>query len=228
MTKKCYWCSSPAKSKEHAPPKCIFPELKDTTDAADRRVGLITVPSCDEHNSVKSQDDEYLLSVLAVSILNNDVGTQQAKSKALRALMNNPELCTQILGEYELVVAEDIESGRRQNTVAFKLDNMRLVNVFEHIARALYFYNYGMVWEGTVTSFAEFQMALGDDAIKTNASYEEIRSTADELLAKVERYGANPDVFYYQVMDKLEETNMILIRLTFYEGTCALCKLEKT
>jgi hypothetical protein len=226
MAKKCYWCDSPTTSMEHAPPKCIFPVEKDTTDKIDRRLELITVPSCDEHNGAKSQDDEYLLSVLAVCILNNTVGTEQAKSKVLRALENNPKLCTQVLGDYEHVVAEDIATGNREHTVAFKLDHDRIVSVFEHIARALFFHHYGRAWQGNVTSFAEFQMAIGDDAIKINESYEEIRTIADELIGGEEKHGSNPDVFYYQFVDKLEETNMLLFRLTFYEGTCALIKFD--
>lgn len=70
MVKKeyCYWCGKLATSKEHVPPKCLFPEFKDTKDVYDNsfRHNLITVPSCDEHNLVKSRDDEYLMTCLAV------------------------------------------------------------------------------------------------------------------------------------------------------------------
>ena len=226
MAKTCYWCESPANSMEHVPPKCIFPEGKDTSDNVDRRIELITVPSCDQHNGVKSKDDEYLLSVLAICILNNTVGAEQAKTKVLRALKNNPKLCEEVLCDYQPVVTEEVAIGKCERTVAFQLDNDRIVNAFEHIARALYFHHYGVAWQGKVTSFAEFQVAIGDDAVETNKNYEEIRSTADELLNEIEKHGSNPDVFYYQLIDKLSETGLLLIRLTFYEGTCALCKFE--
>ena len=56
-TDKCYYCGEPAMSEEHVPPKCLFPEQKDT--GKDYRKNLITVPSCDKHNAGKSCDDEF-------------------------------------------------------------------------------------------------------------------------------------------------------------------------
>lgn len=52
----CYACENEATSVEHTPPKCIFPQLKDFPHKNLRR-NLITVPSCDRHNSAKSKDD---------------------------------------------------------------------------------------------------------------------------------------------------------------------------
>lgn len=44
-------CESEGITKEHAPPKCIFPESKDLTDKSmDLRKNLIKVPTCVEHN----------------------------------------------------------------------------------------------------------------------------------------------------------------------------------
>jgi hypothetical protein len=192
MAKQCYWRKAPATSREHVPPKCIFPEETDTENGENYRIDLITVPSCDAHNGAKSEDDVYFLSVLAICILNNAVGTQQAKTKVMRALEKNPKLAESIINDFQNVVAEDIESGGKVNTVAFRLDNDRLVSAFEHIARALYYHHYGDSWEGSVTSFAEFQMALDGNAIEKNESYEEIRVTADAMLENSEQYGSNP------------------------------------
>ncbi len=52
----CYWCGEPATSKEHVPPKCLFPEDKDIKPILNEtfREHLITVPSCDKHNLSKS------------------------------------------------------------------------------------------------------------------------------------------------------------------------------
>ncbi len=48
--KICYWCGKLATSVEHFPPKGIFP--------SEHRKNLLTVPSCDEHNSANSKTDE--------------------------------------------------------------------------------------------------------------------------------------------------------------------------
>lgn len=61
---QCYMCVSPATSREHVPPLCLFPESKDV-GGKDYRRNLITVPSCDEHNSKKESDDEFLMVSLA-------------------------------------------------------------------------------------------------------------------------------------------------------------------
>lgn len=53
-------CDQPATSREHVPPACLFPEEKDIRTSLFRN-NLITVPSCDLHNSKKSTDDEFLM-----------------------------------------------------------------------------------------------------------------------------------------------------------------------
>jgi hypothetical protein len=63
MTKAtCYMCELPEMSREHARPLCFFPEAQEF--GRDVRNNLITVPSCDAHNSAKSKDDEFLRGVM--------------------------------------------------------------------------------------------------------------------------------------------------------------------
>ena len=69
-------CECLATSQEHAPPRCIFPEQKDT-GGIDYRKSLIKVPSCETHNTAKSTEDEYLMYVLPTSIAANNVGINQ-------------------------------------------------------------------------------------------------------------------------------------------------------
>jgi hypothetical protein len=134
MTKRsCYWCKQPATSLEHVPPKCLFPVANDTADGTSHREQLITVPSCDLHNGAKSDDDEYLLCVLAFNILNNPVGQQQAVSKVLRALKQAPRLAERVLGKAKEITIEDTTSGQLDSTLAFKIEDRRLQSAFEHI-----------------------------------------------------------------------------------------------
>ena len=60
---RCYICGAPATSKEHVPPQCLFPEKKDIGTEKFRK-DLITVPSCELHNTNKSKDDEFLMDAL--------------------------------------------------------------------------------------------------------------------------------------------------------------------
>jgi hypothetical protein len=62
----CYFCGALATSKEHVPPRCLFPKAGDVVDGADYRKNLVTVASCDVHNMHKSKEDEYLRFILAL------------------------------------------------------------------------------------------------------------------------------------------------------------------
>ena len=76
----CYMCGGAITSMEHVPPKCIFPESKDM-EGENYRNNLITVPSCDIHNSHKSYDDEFLMVSLAGIFGNNSIGYRHKLGK---------------------------------------------------------------------------------------------------------------------------------------------------
>ena len=60
--KRCYFqnCGAEATSAEHIPPKAFF--------LPDRRVQLMTVPSCPLHNNHKSTDDLYVLAQVLLNV----------------------------------------------------------------------------------------------------------------------------------------------------------------
>ncbi len=53
----CAYCGQPATSRDHVPPKCIFPSGREN---------LITVPACSLHNMHRSKLDELLLQFLGL------------------------------------------------------------------------------------------------------------------------------------------------------------------
>ena len=60
FSSKCVFCGRRGKlSKDHVPPKCLFPKGS--------RSGLITVPACPQCNLSSSGDDEYLRLVLVTN-----------------------------------------------------------------------------------------------------------------------------------------------------------------
>jgi hypothetical protein len=67
----CYMCESVGTTREHSPPRCLFPESKDLEDRANLRKNLITVPSCADHNPRLSKDDEYFLVIAASNLEGN-------------------------------------------------------------------------------------------------------------------------------------------------------------
>ena len=216
----CYWCGAPETSREHVPPRCIFPEAKDTADGVGFRENPITVPSCETHNVAKSKDDEYLLCMLALGIQNNPVGNNQALTKVMRALKRAPRFANLVLGQNQSVLVEDIATGKVEKSVAVEIDDARIDNALEHIARAIYFHHYRRPWSGSVKSVSEFTMNLNTpNAVERNAQFEQLRVGADDIFAKADKHGATPEVFYYQIIEDPGNKEQLLVRLSFYEGT---------
>ena len=60
----CYLCRRPARTREHVPPKSFFPRGGN--------LQLMTVPSCEEHNNAKSDDDQYLLAHITLHAASGD------------------------------------------------------------------------------------------------------------------------------------------------------------
>jgi len=132
----CYWCGNLATSREHVPPKCLFPEDKSIKDILGKlfRNNLITVISCDEHNISKSHEDEYLMACLSGKADNNDVAYIHNTTKVRRAIEKNPNMI-------KINDVDILKLGGKEFPVQWvTVDNYKLVHSFGAIARALYFH----------------------------------------------------------------------------------------
>jgi hypothetical protein len=136
-------CESPATTREHVPPKCFFPKSKDTPLGEDLRFNLITVPSCEEHNSAKSKDDEYLCFVVAFHFENNPVGAHSSAVRFLRAVKERQSIIHILKNPFAVIV-------NGLPTIGFHVDPSRVDRVFDHIARGLAFHHYGHKYTGPV------------------------------------------------------------------------------
>src|SRR4030081_910056 len=97
----CYMCAARATSREHVPPRNLFPEAREN-GGVDYRLNLITVPSCDVHNSAKSDDDEFLMVSLAGIFGSNSMGYMNRLGKFDRAVLASANhLLDQVLLEKE-------------------------------------------------------------------------------------------------------------------------------
>jgi hypothetical protein len=99
----CYFCNNPPTSREHVPPKNIFPEGKDVPNGKDYRANLITVPSCDLHNGAKSGDDTYLMMVIVSYFQNNTAAQAQIRSKVTRAWTKDKKLAGTVVTNLQTV-----------------------------------------------------------------------------------------------------------------------------
>lgn len=209
----CYWCGAEATSREHVPPKCLFPEQKDAHGGSDHRKNLITVPSCDVHNLAKCKEDEYLLCILGINILANPIGERQGKTKIIRALTASGGLAHAVLNQHQKVRVEDTKTGTVSDSIAIKIDDASVLNSFDHVARAIFFHHFNSRWSGSVQCTPEF---LLNENASINKEYETIRQEADELFANSPLHGTNPDVFGYQFVGRPDVDSQLLLRLHFY------------
>lgn len=220
MTETCYMCDRIATTKEHVPPKCLFPEDKDLPEGVNLRKDLISVPSCDEHNTSKSNDDEYLMYLLCMTISNNSTAFSQFKTKIARATKRNPKLMQSILkgGRQVIAVGND---GIAKNTIINHADTDRIQTCFEHIAHAMYYHHFGKKFSG------EFRF-LQDWAVTPDKKHEFYVKTKDgvfPILEFVKQYfvglehdGKNASVFRYRFVEP-DEHGISSVSLQFYEET---------
>lgn len=215
----CYMCSAAKTSFEHVPPRGLFPKSKDLPPGVHLRKQLITVPSCDVHNTEKSSDDEYLMYVLLFGIQNNATASEQVKTKIMRALSDNPGVA-KLMAQHQLPVrVEDMTTGRLKDTIALRIDSSRIHQAFDHIGRALHFHHFDAQWSGSIQVIPLFLLALESSQPEIfNANLESVGKAVEEWLSSEPEHGANPEVFTYKVLRPGPQIPVVML-LTFYGGS---------
>ncbi|WP_051541973.1 hypothetical protein [Clostridium lundense] len=210
----CYWCGKLATSREHVPPKCLFPEEKDVKEiyAQSFRNNLITVPSCDEHNMAKSHEDEYLMACLSGRVGNNAIAYVHNATKVKRSRYRNPNMI-KIDGEDILKI-----DGKEFPVQCVTVDTNKLMHSFEAIARALYFYERNKNFKGDCKIVSR---------IFTHPGYKkwsDFHVRAAKMIEKEQAHwgteirGANTDIFTYQ-FSPVDGFKCQTLALTFYKST---------
>ena len=208
-------CDAKATSREHVPPLCLFPEKKDI-DFVNLRENLITVPSCELHNSKKSKDDEFLLACMAGLVGNNSIAFIHNATKVKRMIERYGDHFIEVFNKNA-----EHKTFKTSNGLTFPIaygmpDIPRLIRCFEHIAYGLYYHVHKERFNGTckvIPSFVNYtnanMRALVDVITRRYAFHEKDNETAE--------YGNNPLVFQYWMVepDKLGISGR---KMTFYEG----------
>lgn len=81
MPKTCFNCGKPATTKDHIPPKCLFPK--------NPKGHLISVPACRECNESTALDDEYFAAALS-TIWTVNPAPQEVWSQRFRRQISRP------------------------------------------------------------------------------------------------------------------------------------------
>ena len=210
----CYMCNAVAMSREHVPPRNLFPEASEV-GGMDYRVNLITVPSCEEHNSAKSHDDEFLMVSLAGIIGNNSIGYMHKLGKvdrAIRASANH--LLDQVLIEKTEIHRVEMAENKFIDIIWGTPDVTRLKRCFEHIAHGLHQHHFKVRFVGKVHVLLGYLLHKEHNA-KQWSEFIKDRVALD--LGGKNSHGSNQAVFYYQVTDH-DQFGLYMMRLCFYGG----------
>jgi len=183
--KTCYFCGKPASNKKHVPPKTLFPSIKYNDKYLNNN--LITVPSCDEHNSGKSGDDEYFCNVMKTSLNSNKVPEITMIYPLQRSISYNKNICSELFKDEMPIIIWD---GKiYHESISYNVDLLRFNNVLKHITMALYFYEYKCI-----CPYEYF----GSDFISVSNNLDTFTMNS---LKYLEYKGENKEIFKYNVIE---------------------------
>jgi hypothetical protein len=203
----CYMCSKVATSREHVPPRCFFPERKDLPEGVDYRKNLMTVPSCNEHNSKSSKDDEYLLVTITAHYQNNQAGYNHYIKKIIRTFKHSTGLRRRFFEESLPVHV------RQEATAVIFLETERILNMLDKIARGLHYKHFGEKWlTSHLWIFTPSRLRAPNDYDDLSLK---ICNEAKRQLIRVPCYGDNPAIFSFQ---PYQNDMLTMLKMTFYEG----------
>ncbi|WP_156374498.1 hypothetical protein [Pseudorhodoferax sp. Leaf274] len=205
---RCYACDQAATSREHVPPRGLFPTIEEAR-GENLRKELITVPSCDLHNSEKSGDDEYLRLVLVQTFTSGRHAKNVAAGRVARAILRRPALQRELDGRSRPMMFFSRYNGFPTRVLSLvEDDKARSHKSFELIGRGLYHHHTGVTFARDVGVIVEF-MRLSEDepwahgqgqkAAEGNLKLEELVRRTDEHYQGLPYHGANPQVFSYQI-----------------------------
>ncbi len=195
-------CEKPATTREHAPPLSFFP--------ADRRVNLITVPSCKTHNHDNAENVEYVRNIVVTDIHTNDVAREMFAKKVKRSYAIGYKLRRSTFRKVREVRIDG------QETAIVNISEVRFNPVIRAIANALYFHDFGerfryrwMVYRATMLSEGQ---AFYDMVDHWNPQARAILRN----IPTANRDTNQPEVFKYGVYR--DEEHRVIYKLVFYGG----------
>jgi hypothetical protein len=210
-------CDDLATTKEHVPPKCLFPEKKDLKDISlDLRKALIKVPSCVNHNCKKSGDDEYLFNILSMTIQTGKYGLLNFESKIIRSWTRKdriPKLKEKLLSTARTVKIKDSASEDIYETLEITVDRERLKEVLKCCALGLYYYEFGKRYKGLIYSIPLFSPIHDKNWIEQQNQMEDYYSNK---FKNIKRKDDNPEIFQYAFYQD-NFNNMLVVQMWFYE-----------
>ena len=172
----CCYCHNTATTKDHVPPKNIFPRPRPTN--------LITVPSCKTCNEDPSLDDEYFGLIIAAGSAGHPQASELFRGKVKKKTKSHPALAKLLLDN---ISKKDIYSGNIYIGTQYelKIEGKRFNPIMIRITKGLYWYH--------------FRKPLPvNHKINVSKVPPEISRTQKDMINTLDNYSIGDDVFQYR------------------------------
>jgi hypothetical protein len=218
---KCYYCGKKASTREHVPPKCLFPESKDIP-GKDFRKNLITVPSCFRHNTDKSKDDEYLQFTMLMNVKSNNLAREQALTKLMRATKRSPRKYKGFIKNPRRVFVHEPGGLSPEGSIGYTADLGRFNRIMRQIVAGIYLHRFGVRFTGKYDIIINGMFMSPDKPARLHRFWADAEEQLKAAIGAAWFEGENQEVFRYQVF--IEKS--VFVRLDFYEHHTVIIKLD--
>lgn len=130
----CIYCGKPANTRDHVPPRAIFPEPRPSN--------LITVPSCSTCNNSASRLDEGFRNIIGIRAAIGSPGSFALLKKSIRSLQRNRPKLEELratMQDVPVFTASGIYVGEATEAQFEAEPHDRTI---ERITRGLYFHHF--------------------------------------------------------------------------------------
>lgn len=129
---RCAFCGETATTRDHIPPKSIYP--------APRPTDLITVPACVRCNEGSKLDDEYFRWLIATAATPSESAFAIIEKRIIPNFTKRPALLHDVMSKSTCVDLFSQGGIYLDKSHAFNFDRHRIQNVIEKIVRGLYYH----------------------------------------------------------------------------------------
>ncbi|KXI29024.1 hypothetical protein [Paraglaciecola hydrolytica] len=168
------------------------------------------MPSCELHNSAKSDDDEYLRFVLTTTIFENAYKNKLFETKVIRAIDRKPHVYTEFISNLEPIIVRDV-NGNFSETAAYKVDLNRFNSAIHHIACGIYFFHTSRKWFRKSVIINNAMMNFSEQAIEINGKNQKLCNEISSKFNTIEALGDNPEIFQYKIQSNNNDQHAIFM-----------------
>lgn len=203
----CYLCGEPATTREHIPPKSIFP--------GPRPLDLITVPACESCNRTASKDDEYFRWLVATAAADEPTAQAVVETKVLPQFRRRPALLQEIMKNAvwraEVRSPGGIILGYKPG---FRIDRPRVQRVVNRVVRGLFLRHAGR------------RLPSGYDVRRFVMNPRLNEEFKNQIVALPLR-GTRDEVFEYRFSAAVEDPDTTIWFLMFYKRLLFMTMTER-